>query len=166
MLVVGALVKRRGISSKWTHRHRVISLLGRAIKRYDMHRNNVTVSLIDASAAIYPAVQRVTGKEFFRAMARFHVRATPPASPLLFDYGRAFPAFIEGYEYAREMPWLVDTARIERAWLDVYHAEDCPTLTAEALSLIHPSSLAGAHFVPHPPRASCDPPIPLFRFSP
>src|SRR6476659_4401482 len=65
-----------------------------AIKRYNVHRNNVTVSLINALAAIYPAVQRITGVEFFRAMARFHVRATPPESPLLFEYGRQFPDFI------------------------------------------------------------------------
>ena len=87
------------------------------VKRYNVYRNNVTVSLIDALAAIYPAVQRITGVEFFRAMARFHVRATPPTSPLLFEYGRDFPAFIEQYEYAQAMPWLADTARIERAWL-------------------------------------------------
>jgi len=65
-----------------------------AIKRYNVYRNNVTVSLINALAATYPAVQRITGVEFFRVMARFHVRATPPTSPLLFEYGRDFPAFI------------------------------------------------------------------------
>ena len=54
-----------------------------AAKRYNVYRNNVTVSLIDALAATYPAVQRITGVEFFRAMARSHVRATPPTSPLL-----------------------------------------------------------------------------------
>ena len=66
-----------------------------AVKRYNVYRNNVTVSLINALAAVYPAVQRVTGDEFFHAMARFHVRATPPSLPLLFEYGRDFPAFIE-----------------------------------------------------------------------
>ena len=81
------------------------------VSRYNVYRNNVTVSLIDALAAVYPAVQCITGVEFFRAMARFHVRATPPTSPLLFEYGREFPAFIESYEYARSMPWLGDTAR-------------------------------------------------------
>src|SRR6201985_729586 len=81
-----------------------------AVKRYNVYRNNVTVSLIDALAAIYPAVQRITGIDFFRAMARFHVRATPPTSPLLFEYGRDFPAFIQSYEYAQGMPWLVDVA--------------------------------------------------------
>ncbi|HTJ98091.1 MAG TPA: DNA-binding domain-containing protein [Bordetella sp.] len=120
------------------------------VNRYNVYRNNVTVSLIDALAAIYPAVQRITGVEFFRAMARFHVRATPPSSPLLFEYGRDFPAFIESYEYAREMPWLADTARIERAWLDAYHAADLPVLTADALGEVHPASLADVRFKPHP----------------
>nr|WP_162493870.1 DNA-binding domain-containing protein [Bordetella sp. H567] len=120
------------------------------IKRYNVYRNNVTVSLIDALAAIYPAVQRITGVDFFRAMARFHIRARPPVSPLLFEYGRDFPAFIEAYEYARDMPWLADTARIERAWLDAYHAADAPPLAAEALAAVPPACLAELRFTPHP----------------
>jgi Putative DNA-binding domain len=129
----------------------VVAARGKGVvKRYNVYRNNVTVSLIDALAAIYPAVQRITGVEFFRAMARAHVRATPPVSQLLFEYGRDFPSFIESYEYARDMPWLADTARIERAWLDAYHAADATTLKAEALVSVDPSSLVKVRFIPHP----------------
>lgn len=119
-------------------------------KRYDIHRNNVTVSLIDAIAAIYPAVERITGTDFFRTMARLHVRATPPASPLLFDYGRDFPAFIDDYAYAQQMPWLGDVARIERAWLDAYHAADAEPLTLADLGAVDPARLFDAVLVPHP----------------
>jgi len=121
-----------------------------AVKRYDVYRNNVTVSLINALAAIFPATQRITGMEFFRAMARFHVRATPPTSPLLFEYGRDFPGFIERYEYAQSMPWLADVAQIERAWLDSYHAADMETLRPQALASIPPERLSDVVFVPHP----------------
>ena len=121
-----------------------------AAKRYDVYRNNVTVSLIDALAAIYPAVQRITGTDFFRAMARFHVRERPPTSPLLFDYGRDFPAFIAGYEHARALPWLADVARIERAWLDAYHAADAAPLSPVALSAVAPDRLADTVFAAHP----------------
>ena len=121
-----------------------------AVKRYNVYRNNVTVGLIDALAAIYPAVQRITGVDFFRAMARFHIRATPPASPLLCEYGRDFPAFIERYEYARSMPWLGDTARVERAWLDAYHAADAEPLPPVALALVPPERLADLVFTAHP----------------
>ncbi|PIT04526.1 hypothetical protein TSA1_30065 [Bradyrhizobium nitroreducens] len=119
-------------------------------RRYDVYRNNVTVSLIDALAAVYPAVQRITGPEFFRAMARFHVRSHPPTSPLLFEYGRDFPAFIEAYEHAQDMPWLADVARIERAWLDAYHAADAAPLSPARLSAVTPDHLADLVFVPHP----------------
>jgi hypothetical protein len=121
-----------------------------AVKRYNVYRNNVTVSLIDALASIYPAVQRITGVEFFRAMARFHIRATPPTSPLLFEYGHDFPAFIEQYEFAQSMPYLADTARIERAWLDAYHAADAMPLAPEALASVPPERLAEVVFTPHP----------------
>lgn len=124
---------------------------GRAAgKRYDVYRNNVTVSLIDALAAIYPAVQRITGTDFFRAMARFHVRESPPTSPLLFEYGRGFPDFIAGYEHAQMMPWLADVARIERAWLDAYHARDAAPLAPAQLAAIVPERLADLVFTPHP----------------
>jgi Putative DNA-binding domain len=121
-----------------------------AIRRFNVYRNNVTVSLIDALVAVFPATQRITGTEFFRAMARFHVRATPPRSPLLFEYGHDFPAFIERYEHARAMPWLADVARIERAWLDAYHAADAEPLAAAALAAVPPERLAHATFAPHP----------------
>src|SRR5260370_13905854 len=115
-----------------------------ATKRYNVYRNNVTVSLMEALASIYPAVQRITGAEFFRAMARFHVRANPPRSPLLFEYGRDFPAFIERYEYAQSVPWLGDVARIQRASLDCYHAADAEPLSARALGSVP------AHRLPKP----------------
>nr|WP_249807018.1 DNA-binding domain-containing protein [Bradyrhizobium sp. 1] len=122
-------------------------------KRYDVYRNNVTVSLIDALAAIYPAVQRITGPDFFRAMARFHIRQTPPASSLLFDYGRDFPEFIAAYEYARPHPWLADVARIERAWLDAYHARDAAPLVPARLAAVAPDRLGDLVFTPHPAAA-------------
>ena len=83
-------------------------------------------------------------------MARFHIRETPPTSPLLFEYGRDFPSFIERYEYAQAMPWLPDVARLERAWLDAYHAADANMLTPEVLAAVPPDRLADTIFIAHP----------------
>ncbi|MBP1883203.1 DNA-binding domain-containing protein [Sinorhizobium mexicanum] len=121
-----------------------------ADKRFSVYRNNVTVSLIDALAAAFPATMHITGETFFRAMARFHVRETLPTSPLLFEYGRDFPAFIERYEYAQSMPWLADVARIERAWLDAYHAADAPVLSPQALTSFPADALADTALKAHP----------------
>ena len=120
-----------------------------ADKRYNVYRNNVTVSLVNALAATFPATLRITGTDFFRAMARFHVRASPPTSPLLFEYGRDFPDFIESYEYAKSMPWLADVARIERAWLDAHHAADLEPLAPSILASIAPDRLADVVLTPH-----------------
>lgn len=121
-----------------------------ARKRYAVYRNNVTVSLVNALAATFPATLHITGPDFFRAMARFHVRATPPTSPLLFEYGRDFPEFIEHYEYAQPIPWLADVARIERAWLDAYHAADAEPLAPRNLASVQPDRLADVALKPHP----------------
>lgn len=121
-----------------------------ALKRYAVYRNNVTVSLIESLAATFPAVKRLVGDDFFRAMARFHLRATPPTSPLMFEYGRDFPDFIAAYEYARDLPYLADVARIERAWLDVYHAADTAPLAAAAFADVAPDRLADVRVVAHP----------------
>ena len=83
-------------------------------------------------------------------MARSHVRASPPTSPLLFEYGEGFADFIDRYEHARDMPWLGDVARIERAWLDAYHAADADPLAPTALAAIRPERLCDAVLEVHP----------------
>lgn len=95
-----------------------------ATRRFAVYRNNVAVSLVDALAAIYPTLQNLVGEEFFRAMAHAYVLHNLPTSPLLFTYGANFPAFIETFAPASALPFLPDVARVERAWLDAFHAED------------------------------------------
>lgn len=121
----------------------------KADKRYDVYRNNVTVSLINSLAQIYPAVQRITGEAFFRAMARDYVRAHPPSSPLLFQYGHGFDAFIAAFEPAAHMPFLPQVAKTERDWLTAYHCADNTVLTPQHLACIAPETLADIRFEPH-----------------
>src|SRR5258706_1798682 len=61
-----------------------------ADKRYNVYRNNVTVSLINALAVAVPVPLPSTRMGFFPAVARFYVRATPPRLPQFFEYGRGF----------------------------------------------------------------------------
>ncbi|MEX0955055.1 MAG: DNA-binding domain-containing protein [Rhizobiaceae bacterium] len=122
-------------------------------KRFDVYRNNVTVSLVEALANTFPAVSRIVGEQRFADLARLFMSAHPPKSPLLFRYGHEFPAFIETFEPAATMPYLADIARLERAWLDAYHAADIAPLSPEALSAIAPEKLPAARFTRHPAAA-------------
>ena len=119
-------------------------------KRFGIYRNNVTVSLVNALAEIFPTVQNLVGEEFFRAMARLYVQDHPPASRLLFEYGANFADFIEGFAPAADLAFLPDVARLERLWLDSFHAADAVPLDGSVLQRVAPEQLAGLTFVAHP----------------
>lgn len=119
-------------------------------RRFAVYRNNVTVSLVDAMASIFPTVQNLVGEDFFRAMARLFVTAHPPTSPLLFTYGESFPAFLESFPPAADLPFLADVARVERLWLDAFHAADAAPLDPAALAHIPAEDLAHLRFRLHP----------------
>ena len=104
-----------------------------APRRFAVYRNNVVSALANAVAGSFPAVKRIVGEDFFRAMARAYVLAEPPTSPVLLDYGITFPDFIARFAPAASLPYLPDVARIERRWREAYHAEDAEPLPPDAL---------------------------------
>lgn len=107
-----------------------------AERRFAVYRNNVAHSLTEALGRRFPVVARLVGEEFFRAMAAVFIAQHPPASPVLLDWGAAFPGFLETFPPVAGLPYLPDVARIERARGLAYHA-------ADALP-ISPAALAGA----------------------
>ncbi|MGQ0710445.1 MAG: HvfC/BufC N-terminal domain-containing protein [Rhodoferax sp.] len=102
--------------------------------RYNVYRNNVVVSLVDALADTFPVVQQLVGEAFFRAMARAHACQTPPRTPILAHYGADFPGFIAAFEPASSLPYLADVARLEYAYVQAFHARDAPGLAPQALA--------------------------------
>ncbi|MEM9999359.1 MAG: DNA-binding domain-containing protein [Pseudomonadota bacterium] len=130
--------------------------------RYNVYRNNVTVSLINAMADIFPATQRIVGEEFFRALAREYVRVHPPTSPLLFLYGEHFPDFLSSFEHVRHLPYLADVARLERAWLTAYHAADVEPLDPGQLANFPPDQIGALTFTAKPGTAIIASSYPVF----
>ncbi len=132
----------------------VPALIGRAPeaagRRFGVYRNNVVHGLVEALAAVFPAMQRVVGEDWFRAMAAVHARKHPPRSKLLFEYGRDMPRFLKVFGPARRMPYLADLARLELDWLASYHAADRDPLDASALAAIAENRLPGLRFTAHP----------------
>ena len=105
-------------------------------RRFDVHRNNVLVSLIEALATTFPVTQALVGAEFFRAMARVFVVHSPPASTLLFEYGRGFPDFVADFPPAAGLAYLADVARLEYCRVESCHAADAAALDAEAFAAL------------------------------
>ena len=105
-------------------------------QRFAVYRNNVIVSLIDALADTFPVTQTLVGEDFFRPMARLFVHAHPPQSPVLANYGGAFPDFVERFPPAARVPYLAAVARLEMARVAAYHAADVPALSVTQLATI------------------------------
>jgi hypothetical protein len=122
----------------------------RDLKRFNVYRNNVLVGLIEALKAAFPAVCRIVGDEFFSAMARVHAALEPPASPVMLEYGATFPAFIEAFEPAQSVPYLADVARLERAWVEAYHAAESTPIALHELGAIDTARLPHVSFAMHP----------------
>ena len=119
-------------------------------RRFDIYRNNVTSSLIEALKASFPVVCRLVGDDFFKAAATLYIRQEPPSTPLLFRYGGSFADFLESFPPAGSVPYLGDVARLEWAWLQAYHAEDQAPLPLQALADVPQESLPEVCFVLHP----------------
>ena len=121
-------------------------------RRFDVYRNNVVSSLIDALADTFPVLQALVGEEFFRAMARQFVLASPPQSPMLVRYGEGFADFVGAFAPARSLPYLGDMARLEMARVQAYHAGDALAIEAPALerAMSRPEEVARLRARLHP----------------
>ena len=109
-------------------------------KRFAVYRNNVVVGLTETLKDAFPAVHRIVGADFFRAMARAYVMVEPPRSPILLDYGAGFPDFIRQFEPAAVLPYLADVARIERAWtLNIRCRDRCASTLDTSLGGTRPA---------------------------
>lgn len=119
-------------------------------RRFAVYRNNVCVGLVDALAERFPICLQLVGDEFFRAMAQCYVRERLPRTPMLFEYGDAFAAFVSEFEPARELPYFPDVARLEYAVGAAYHAADAAPLPLDFLRALLHERLDNATAVLHP----------------
>lgn len=107
-----------------------------AAEHVRIYRRAVLGTLTRALADIYPVCRRLTGHEFFDAMARVFVRQAPSRSPDLADYGATFGDFIAGFEPATALPYLADVARLEWHWHRAFHAAAHAPLDLAALAAV------------------------------
>lgn len=123
-----------------------------AERRFDVHRNNFVVTLVDALEASFPVTRALVGGEFFRAMAREYVLATPPRTPVLVEHAFDFPSFIARFDPAAAVPYLSDVARIEALRIRAYHALDAEPVDEFAFRqrLAVPGPLASIRLELHP----------------
>jgi len=110
-------------------------------RRFLVYRNNVQHGLRSALSQRFPVIERLVGADFFAAMARVFAANHPPETPVLINWGGAFPAFLEAFPPVAKLPYLPDVARLELARGQAYHAADAPVADPSALGVSDPSAL-------------------------
>ena len=107
---------------------------------------------------IYPATRRIVGDEFFAEVARAYVRADPPRSPVMLEWGGTFADFIAGFAQLDELPYLPHVARLEWAWVEAYHAADASAVDLDHFSRVPQDALPDVRLTMHPSmRVICSP---------
>ena len=128
-------------------------------RRVQIYRNHVRITLREALAATFPVIERLVGAGYFATAARRFVEIQPPRSPVLAEYGAAFPAFLETAPNAPA--YLADVARLEWALNLAYHAPDAVALTADAFAALTPDAYAALRLAPMPATRLVRSPYPI-----
>ncbi len=109
---------------------------GSLARRFGIYRNNVTVSLIEALRAQFPATERLLGADRFRFLAREYLRADPPRDAFLGLWGERFAAYLDNSPHVARHPFVPDVTAIEFAFAKASHAEDRPAIDISRLGAI------------------------------
>jgi len=115
-----------------------------------VYRNTIAKGCVDALAANFPTVLSMVGEDWFRAAAALFAREAPPTSAALLNYGEDFPAWLDRFPPARDLPYLAGVAHLDRLWTEALSAAEAPVLTAQALATLQPEALAEARLALHP----------------
>lgn len=126
-----------------------------------IYRNTVFAKLGDALSDLYPVVKLLVGDGFFAYAAHEFVRHHPPRTPVMAEYGEAFPAFLADFPPAAELPYLADVARLELARHQALNAADRPSLRSGAFKTVPPERLADIVLSLHPSFRFVDSPYPV-----
>ena len=115
-----------------------------------IYRNTSLSTLSNALSLTFPAVQRLVGSGFFETVAQEFIRANPPGSAYLNDYGQQFAGFLAQFPHAAGLAYLADVARLEWAVSCALHAADAAPLDLASLAELDTALMPFVRFVPHP----------------
>ncbi len=113
-------------------------------RRFNVYRNNVTTSLMDALEDGYPVIKKLLGNENFRNLSREYQAAHPPTSPLMMFFGGPFADFLDGFKPLAKLPYLGDVARLKYGLRQSYHAADTTPIDPACLGNLSEQELLAA----------------------
>jgi hypothetical protein len=114
------------------------------LARVSVYRNNVRLNRIAALTDAFPNVVQLVGLDYFQALARAYVDATPARSANLHEDGAPLPAFIRQFEKAADLPYLADVAEVDWRLHRAYFALDVEAIDSAAIAALGQDGFAEA----------------------
>jgi len=96
-----------------------------------VYRNGFLRGCTEALRASYPAVEALVGEDYFNFLADAYIAAHPPQSSTFIEYGEYLPQFLEQQLAQHQLTYLADFARLDKAWLRAYFAQDSNLLSEQ-----------------------------------
>lgn len=129
--------------------------------RFDVYRNNVHASLIEALRAGFPVTARLVGEQFFQQLAREFLRRHLPNGAALHDYGTTLPGFIRDFAPAACLPYLADVAALDHTWWQAHGAADARAMEPAQLAALPVERLVASRARMHPAMRLLESPHPV-----
>jgi len=96
-----------------------------------VYRNTVIHGAVEALRSNYPVVEEIVGEEMFEHVAVDFASTCPPHDPVLALYGAEFADWLHHQNWAADLPYLPDVARVERLHVTSLFAPDEDRLSPE-----------------------------------
>ncbi|CAH1385349.1 HvfC/BufC N-terminal domain-containing protein [Candidatus Nitrotoga sp. M5] len=116
----------------------------------EVYRNNYRGNLHDTLVGVYPVIEQLVGKDFFRLLTRRFIGQNLSRSGNLDHYGAEMADFVAAFEPAQELAYLPDVAALEWACHCAYFADDAASLDIDKLAQIPPEQYPNLILHIHP----------------
>lgn len=98
-----------------------------ARQRLDVYHNQARLAEAGALEAVYPAVRRLLGDDYFANMAVLYGRRYPLSQGDLRLFGEHLAEFVARFQPLHSLPYIADVARLEWCWHQSHHAPQAPS---------------------------------------
>jgi hypothetical protein len=116
------------------------------IDRLDVYAEAYYARLLECLEDDFSLLRRLTGEGAFRALVADYLEANPSRTYTAAALGHRFPRFMKTHRLGRELPYLIDVARLEWACVDSFFAANAPGLDPARLRSVPASAWPRARF--------------------
>ncbi len=100
-----------------------------ARQRLNVYHHHSQIAECEALAAVYPAVERLLGNDFFANMAILYRQRYPLDQGDLRLFGEHLADFVARFEPLQSIPYVADVARLEWYWHESLRGAQAPAAT-------------------------------------